>query len=68
MRQLLSCKIEAKNIYDTVKENEGYMFEYLFEDAYTPDGISYEEYYEEVKREYSKFKKEEAERLLGLKN
>ena len=59
-------KIEAKELFLQVQEGESFLFEYFFESYRPPDGISEEDYMEELKSEYSKLKREEAKRLLGL--
>ena len=64
-RVVNSPEIEAKELF-YYSFNESYLFEYFFEDAIPPDGISEEDYIEELKREYYKLKREEAKRLLGL--
>lgn len=61
-----SPEIEAKEMFDSYDEGEGYLFEYFFEDASPPDGISEEDYLKELKREYYKLKIKEAKRLIGL--
>ena len=63
-RVVNSPEIEAKELFYSF--NESYLFEYFFEEAISPDGISEEDYIEELKREYYKLKREEAKRLLGL--
>ena len=59
-------KIEAKELFLQVQEGESFLFEYFFESYRPPDGISEEDYMEELKSEYWKLKREEARRLLGL--
>ena len=61
-----SPKIEAKELFDSSEEGEGYLFECFFDSASPPDGISEDDYLKELKREYYKLKREEARRLLGL--
>ena len=61
-------EIEAKELFDSSNEGEGYLFEYFFEDASPPDGVSKEDYLKELSREYYKLKREEARRFLGLDN
>ena len=61
-----SPKIEAKELFLQVQEGESFLFEYFFESYRPPDGISEEDYMTELKSEYSKLKREEARRLLGL--
>ena len=59
-------EIEAKNLFDTNLELEGYMFEYFFDNVRPPDGVTEEEYLTKLRREYFKLKVEAARRLLGL--
>ena len=59
-------KNEAKELFLQVQEGESFLFEYFFESYRPPDGISEEDYMEELESEYSKLKREEARRLLGL--
>ena len=66
MSRVGSPEIEAKNLFDTNLELEGYMFEYFFDNAIPPDGETEEQYLRKLRREYFKFKKESAKRLLGL--
>ena len=47
-------KFEAKQLFDSI--DDGDLFEYFFEDAIPPDGVSKDDY----------LKIEEARRLLGL--
>ena len=53
-------------MFDSSEEGEGFLFEYFFNSACPPDGISEEDYLKELKREYFKLKREESRRLLGL--
>ena len=48
------------------EEGEGFLFDNFFNSASPPDGVSEEDYLNELKREYYKLKIEEARRLLGL--
>ena len=59
-----SPEIEAKEMFYSSDDND--LFEYFFEDASPPDGVSEDDYLKELKREYNKLKEEEARRLLGL--
>ena len=59
-------KIEAKELFDSSEEGEGFLFENFFNSACPPDGISEEDYLIELKREFYKLKIEEAKRILGL--
>ena len=59
-----SPKFEAKQLFDSI--DDGDLFEYFFEDAIPPDGISKEKYLKELEKEFYKLKREEARRLLGL--
>ena len=61
-----SPEIEAKELFLQVQEGESFLFEYFFESFRPPDGISEEDYMKELKSEYSKLKRGEARRLLGL--
>ena len=61
-----SPEIEAKELFLQIQEGEEFLFEYFFESFRPPDGISEEDYMEELKSEYWKLKREEARRLLGL--
>ena len=59
-------KFEAKQMFDSI--DDGDLFEYFFEEAIPPDGISKENYLKELEKEFYKLKREEARRLLGLPN
>ena len=59
-----SPEIEAKEMF--YSDDESYLFEYFFENASPPDGVSKDDYLKELKREYYKLNVEEARRLLGL--
>ena len=59
-----SPEIEAKEMFYSSDDND--LFEYFFEGASPPDGVSEDDYLKELKREYYKLKVEEARRLLGL--
>ena len=61
-----SPKIEAKELFLQVLEEESFLFEYFFEVCRPPDHISEEDYMKELKVEYFKLKREEARRLLGI--
>ena len=63
-RVLGTPKFEAKKIFDTVKCGD--LFEYIFEDASPPDGVSKNDYLKELRKEFYILKKEEAKRLLGI--
>ena len=66
-RVLDSPEIEAKELFDSSEEGERFLFEYFFENASPPDGVTEDDYLEELEREYYKLKREEARRFLGLK-
>ena len=51
-------------MFYSIDDND--LFEYFFDDASPPDGVSKDDYLKELKREYYKLKVEEARRLLGL--
>ena len=59
-------KIEAKELFNSCEEGESFLFEYFFNCCRPPDGITEEDYMEELKIEYRKLKIEEARKLLGL--
>ena len=59
-----SPEIEAKEMFYSNDDND--LFEYFFDDASPPDGVSKDDYLKELKREYYRLKVEEAGRLLGL--
>ena len=59
-------KIEAKELFDSTEEGERFLFEYFFNSASPPDGVTEEDYLKELEREYYKLKREAARRLLGL--
>ena len=59
-----SPEIEAKELFYFNDDND--LFEYFFENASPPDGVSKDDYLKELKPEYYKLKVEEAKRLLGL--
>ena len=59
-----SPKFEAKQLFDS--SDDGNLFEYFFEDASPPDGVSKDDYLKELKKEFYKLKIEEARRSLGL--
>ena len=59
-------EIEAKELFVSSEEGERFLFEYFFENASPPDGVTEVDYLEELKREYYKLKREEARRLLRL--
>ena len=59
-----SPEIEAKEMFYSNDDND--LFEYFFDDASLPDGVSKDDYLKELKREYYRLKVEEARRLLGL--
>ena len=59
-----SPEIEAKEMFYSNDDND--LFEYFFDDASPPDGVSKDDYLKELKREYYRLKVEEARRLLGL--
>ena len=61
-RVVNSPEIEAKDLFVSSDEDEGY----FFENSRPPDGVSEEDYLKELKREYYKLKREEARRFLGL--
>ena len=70
-RVLGTPKFEAKKIFDSIKCGD--LFEYFFEDAISPDGISKNDYLKELRNEYYnlrieyyKLKIEENKRLFGL--
>ena len=65
-RVVESPEIEAKELFLQSVEDEGFLFEYFFENACPQDGVSENDYLEELKREYHKLKVKEARRLLGL--
>ena len=65
-RVVVSPEIEAKNLFDSILELEGYMFEYFFDNTSPPDGVIEKDYLTELNREYLKLKVEKAKRLLGL--
>ena len=67
MSRVDTPEIEAKNLFDTILELEGYMFEYFFDNAILPDGVTEEEYLSELKREYSKLKEEAAKKINIIK-
>ena len=58
-------EFEAKQLFDL--NNDEDLFEYFFEDASPPYGVSKDDYLKELRKEFYKLKKEEAKRLLGLK-
>ena len=55
---------EAKKLFDSSDDAD--LFEYFFEDASPPDGVSKDDYLKELRKEFYKLKLEEARRLLGL--
>ena len=61
-----SPEIEAKILFDTHTEGEGFLFEYFLDNNSPPDGVTEEDYLKELRQEYYKLKREEARRLLGL--
>ena len=57
-------EFEAKQLFDSI--NYGDLFQYFFEDASPPDGVSKYDYLKELRKEFYKLKIEEAKILLGL--
>ena len=58
-------EFEAKQLFNDYI-NISHLFEYFYEDASPPDGVSKKDYIEELRKEFYKLRIEEAKRLLGL--
>ena len=55
-RVVNSPEIEAKDLFYHIMECEVWGFEYFFDNASPPNGVSEEDYLKELKREYYKLK------------